>query len=716
MHLAFVQPPGNTAVGEAIYPGIVVAFIDDSTGLQLMPGSGGTWTEPSIACRLGANPGGATLSGTTRSQVNAYPRFGDLSLDQIGTGYTLVFSAQGVADLVSPPFDVRAPAWRRIGPDGASVVGLVIDPAAPTTVYAAAGSTVYKSSDGGTAWRDLAAPGGGMLAIDPASGVLYLVYASHVYRSSDGGATFTETADSPLKWGIYSIAIDASQSPSAVYVGTDSGRGPPVYVSIDQGASWNGAAGNGFPGALVNQLAVDGGGVLYAIADIYTSGASSLYQSSDGGADWSQINLQGAYATALAVDARTSGHIFTSVDNTVLHSTDGGATFATGTAGTSGRIVSLVLDPSSASTLFALPSVPGVSSLYRSTDGGASFTGVGAAFGNGPVKAVAVNPADSTRVYSGTGIGVFRSTSGGTSWSAASAGMTGIDVHSLAPSPTVQGTYFAATSVGVFETNDGGATWSSWTTAGGQPGVAEDCSEVGVNPASGIVYVVTSAHACRVSSDGGAHWSSMSAFPGGNVLAFDPTSGQRLYAAGFNSPLYSTDGGTTWLSATGGGSEDYLAMAVDPHTPGSVLAGGLWKGLFHSSDGGMSFTPVPAIAGGVVSITFDPVNAGVVYLGGSLAGQSDTGDLLRSTDGGATWASTSPPDSVMAVAIDPSHPATVYVGGHVFKSSDGAATWSYAGTGMSQQAIETIAVDPFVATTLYAGTRHGAYRSDTGGQ
>ena len=61
-----------------------------------------------VTLSLGANPGGATLSGTLT--VNAHygvASFNDLTIDKAGSGYTLTATADGFDSFTSNAFDVR---------------------------------------------------------------------------------------------------------------------------------------------------------------------------------------------------------------------------------------------------------------------------------------------------------------------------------------------------------------------------------------------------------------------------------------------------------------------------------------------------------------------------------------------------------------------------------------------------------------------------------
>ena len=73
---------------------------------------------------------------------------------------------------------------------------------------------------------------------------------------------------------------------------------------------------------------------------------------------------------------------------------------------------------------------------------------------------------------------------------------------------------------------------------------------------------------------------------------------------------------------------------------------------------------------------------------------------------------------VAAFAMEPADPRTLYaaaVYGGVFKSTDGAATWSPASDGLRGERALALAHDPKAAGTLYVGTDHGVFKTTNGG-
>ncbi|MDQ8155198.1 MAG: hypothetical protein P3B98_11115, partial [Gemmatimonadota bacterium] len=97
-----------------------------------------------VTVALGANPSGATLSGTrTRTAVNGVAAFDDLTIDKPGSGYTLVFSATNLSGITSPPFDVQAGSAARLAFTvgvSAGTAGVAFAPTVTVTALDASGN------------------------------------------------------------------------------------------------------------------------------------------------------------------------------------------------------------------------------------------------------------------------------------------------------------------------------------------------------------------------------------------------------------------------------------------------------------------------------------------------------------------------------------------------------------------------------------------------
>src|SRR4029077_3901970 len=106
--LAFTVQPGNVAAGSSIAPAVTVS-IEDAAG-NVVPNA---TNQTTIA--IGTNPSSGTLAGT--AQVNAVAgvaTFSTLSINKLGTGYTLTANATGLTSATSGAFNVTAGAAAKL--------------------------------------------------------------------------------------------------------------------------------------------------------------------------------------------------------------------------------------------------------------------------------------------------------------------------------------------------------------------------------------------------------------------------------------------------------------------------------------------------------------------------------------------------------------------------------------------------------------------------
>jgi len=102
--LGFGRQPSSALAGDTIRPAVQV-LVQDSLG-NTVP-----LATDAVSVALGANPGSATLSGTSvETAVAGVATFADLSVSAPGAGYRLVASATGLAPATSAPFTITAAA------------------------------------------------------------------------------------------------------------------------------------------------------------------------------------------------------------------------------------------------------------------------------------------------------------------------------------------------------------------------------------------------------------------------------------------------------------------------------------------------------------------------------------------------------------------------------------------------------------------------------
>jgi len=205
------------------------------------------------------------------------------------------------------------------------------------------------------------------------------------------------------------------------------------------------------------------------------------------------------------------------------------------------------------------------------------------------LQCLAVDPRQPERVYAGTaGEGVWRSPDGGRTWSHPAESLDERDVTAVAVAPAEGGragrVYAGTEPSAVFRSTDGGERWSELGGLNDVPSAptwafpprpeTHHVRWIGIDPRQGgHLYVAVEAGALLRSRDGGESW--MDRVPTGpydtHTLAVHPRSG-RLHSAAGDGYYESGDGGDTWTEIADGLRHGYLyGVAVLPADPDAVL-------------------------------------------------------------------------------------------------------------------------------------------------
>ena len=207
--------------------------------------------------------------------------------------------------------------WRSTGLRNSNAVSfLTIDPATPTTIYAATNSSdgVYKSLDGGDSWQ--AASTGLPQSIPIFKALTALVIApttpptlyagtwedrnsGRVFKSTDGGSTWHATG---LFGGVHTLAIDPT-TPTTLYAATvygAEGNRSALFKSTDGGDTWTNP-GVIFENASATMLVIDP----KTPSTVYMGSDNGMFKSTDGGSTWGAINTAVTVIHALAIDPQT---------------------------------------------------------------------------------------------------------------------------------------------------------------------------------------------------------------------------------------------------------------------------------------------------------------------------------------------------------------------------------------------------------------------------
>ena len=214
--LGFAVQPSHTVAGAAITPA-VQAEIRDQFGVRL------TTATNSITLAIGTNPGGGTLSGTTTvAAVNGLATFSGLSIDQVGSGYTLTAASSGLAGATSAAFNITAPPVPTalgftVQPSNTGV-GSAISPAVTVEIRDQSGARIATATNNVTLAIGTN-PAGGTL-----SGTTTVAAVNGVARFSDlsidrAGTGYTLAATSSGLSGASSSAFTITAAPIATALG-----------------------------------------------------------------------------------------------------------------------------------------------------------------------------------------------------------------------------------------------------------------------------------------------------------------------------------------------------------------------------------------------------------------------------------------------------------------------------------------------------------------
>jgi len=579
--------------------------------------------------------------------------------------------------------------------------------------------------------------------------------AGGLWKTTNGGTTWTSVSSFLANMAVSSIVFDPV-TPNTMFAGTgegmyngDAAQGAGILKSTNRGSTWSrltSTANANFQ--YVNRLAISrNGGVLLAAT------RSGLFRSTNDGTSWTRT------LTDEVLDVRyhptdNNKAVAGGRNGKAWRTVNGGASWipATGlpsVAGFDGR-VELTYAASSPTTVYiSLDRNDG--EVWKSTNGGASYVqkSTGKSYLNGQGwydNAIWVSPKNPNLVIVG-GLDLWRSTDGGTTFSQISEWFSSppsahADHHFIAAPPNFNGTTVRT----VYFANDGGiykatnvntvTKTSGWTELNNRLGITQFYS-VAVNPTTNHVIGGTQDNGTLFfkPSTGSEQWKETFGGDGGYSAA-DPADPNYFYGSYVYLMLHrSTDGGASadWIySGIGDANACALFIApfvLDPNDPTHMFAGGcrLWR-----STNVKSTTPTwtqvkPTISGtpAISAIAVAPSNSAVVYVG------YEDGTVWKSTDAGAatpTWNQVStglPGRYVSRITVHKTNPNIAYASlggfsvGNVWKTSNGGTSWTQSsGSGASALPavpVYSLVIHPTNASKLYVGTEIGVFYSENAG-
>jgi photosystem II stability/assembly factor-like uncharacterized protein len=334
-------------------------------------------------------------------------------------------------------------------------------------------------------------------------------------------------------------------------------------------------------------------------------------------------------------------------------------------------------------------------------------------------------------------MGIYRTTDGGESWTQTLAGFEVFSSVEICPSdPNI---VYVGSIDSIYRSEDAGVTWSTVASPWGPPGVSvgfpidmqcdpQDTERVFVNNYGGGNFL---------SEDGGKTWMNASqGYTGAQVfgLSITPAEPERVYVAGFGGLWRSDNAGITWQGLFNPPTEmsnlPSQGIAVDPSDSDHVLVAK--DMIVESKDGGKTWAvrwsmqtlfgqglAEEQVTAAAPVIAFAPSYPKHVYVGFGHEncllyheGECETTPvgLAISKDGGSSW-KLSNDQQISQLNIYAATEAGL------FTSTDGGENWQNVSGELNGKEIHTIAINPNARNELFVGVhRDGVYRSLDGGQ
>ncbi len=344
----------------------------------------------------------------------------------------------------------------------AEVTGFAEDPANPAVLLVsvgANGTAATGTASTGGAWPQIAAGEGGAVAIDPANPMNWYVSEAagvNVGYCGNGSACAATDFSGPSAIGYAQVEDDASLIDPPLLLD------PAMTTNLLIGTCriWRGSAQNGaaWPGS--NEISADLGGGANGVcgaasAMVRSLGAGGPASGAVAAQDAGSTVLYAGMAGTLVGGGNYGGHLFVNTAAGTAGAstawTDAAKSTVTNDAADAGvfnpggfDISSVIADAHDATGKTVVATIMGFAGngtnaphVYRSTNGGASWTNISSNLPNAPANGVLIDPNDANTVYVAMDTGVYATTEVSTCasancWSVYGAGLPNAPVVGLA--------------------------------------------------------------------------------------------------------------------------------------------------------------------------------------------------------------------------------------------------------------------------------------------
>ena len=462
--------------------------------------------------------------------------------------------------------------------------------------------------------------------------------------------------------------------------------------------------------------------------------------------------------------------------NGMYKSVDGGKTWTHIGLDDSQQIGKIVVDPNDANVVYVAAlghqyAANAMRGVFKSTDGGATWSKVLYKDENTGAIDLALDPANANIVYAslwqtrrppwniyppsnGPGSGIYKSTDAGKTWTQLSNGLpktvghVGLTISNAMPQRVyaLVDTGADVKSGGVYRSDDSGATWTH--LAGGEDQVriwkrGWYFGGITADPkAADTLYIMDTA--TYRSTDGGKTFTAIKGAPGGDdyhTLWIDPSDSSRMILGSDQGVVVSVDGARTWSSWYNQPTAQFYHVITDNRVPYWIYGA--------QQDSGAAMLPSTSHFGSISDKDFhpidvggengflapDPLHPGIVYGGSDVTTKErvDTGweqvvdptQPLQDRVWRHTW--------TLPLVVSQADKRSIYTSRqNIFRSTDGGNSWAMISpdltrhdpsinqpanldaptiadnNGLSDRGVVyAIAPSPLDAKTIWAGTDDG---------
>jgi len=694
-------------------------------------GSSCDWTEvgPSPENDSVANPGNVYIYGSVSGRVTSLA----LDLTNDPSGNTLYVGAAYGGLWRTTNGLSGSPSFTFIGPPNQSLAmgAIALGPSNPPTIYVGTGEQnmdgdsyygvgILVSPDGGSTWNLVSTANSGAISflgmgcskilVDPAYPATVMaamvgtaccdngltVNQQGLYRSTDSGATWSQVtavnSGQAINGHSFTDIVSNDSVGTTLFAAV---RYQGVYASTDHGASWtqlhtpfpSGTAPNttNFARATLTSR----GTTLWCLAaDVNDepstpgTGDTGLSQSIDGGSTWTSINLP---------------NLTSLLGNTCPGTTNEVPNLFDECGGPQGTYDQYVAAPPGSNTLlvggidlWSTANVNGKNTSWTNL-GNVYLTNGSTAHTHPDQHAIAFVNGGTWQI--GNDGGVWRTTTSGGTFTNLNTNLGTIQFYSVSPDPSAAGKFIGGSQDNGTSLNhsNSGLTWDE---LGGGDGTYTDASP--------------------------------------NVLGQFYTDFFYIPGSGFEG-LYRSDNygndnfNNLVIDASGPLSGDFANVLVPyqvlPGSPVSIILGTsrVWKGPGVPSGDGTGWNPIGTYLtgnnnGSILLLQAAPSNTSYIYAT-TFDGNATYG--VYANNGGSTWSNVTSnlptANPIQGLAIDPTSPATVYVGvqgfgtSHVFQSTNSGGSWTDISGNLPDAPVNWLLVDPQFPGDLYVATDVGVF-------